>query len=738
MSAHTSAAAPIDKSQTSVTDLGASAAVAIELSPPLVLAAALLYMMLSNGEVEKTEIDQLQSVIGKNADLLRCAVDYVRSVPVEQFIEDARDILKAPDKLSVLTNMCDAMLSDGQADAVEMSLLAQLAEAFGLSDEEFQPYFEAIALKNDNTVLGAFDVEKLASQQATPHLALAASLIYMMASDGSLGPEEIGRLQAMIGQFEGLQKVAVKYALKVKSQSFFVSASKFLNVEQKLFILTNVCDIMLADGVVEDSEQAIFDTMRTSFGYTKEDFEPYHLAITAKNVRTFDTHSFTYARDSRLPDEVGADDIFGNAGVSFSASVSRNLSVKDGAQPKFGTSVSRTMRANIVRVSTDFGSAKKLGRISDNSHLFGDKAPEASNETSTVTYKPRQDERVRVPPAGNASSPGSARRPFSIKGNRPALDPTGHDAEQHSPPMDQELEAEGVLAETHETLSAVVKSPKRARPRRPRRPATRAPGEGLVQHAQAVAELEEVRDRLKNTQVITAELRQQLDQYEATGKMVRMPMGFKAISRYTPVAPLPEPQAALQLATVEAPPQASESQMPNGADQTQDSVQTSLDETGKTAIAQKLSAAESDTVQHHPDAAGRGLDSVANSLEASEAPPQEQKETSTPAAEADLAPFVTPNLPKWRIVATVAVLAGVLMGGAGSIFTGLWTPQPTPVWTEAPSNTASLGECLVGHALSKQSWFPRAASGCWSVPQPQSATAALAVVGRKIPNARFL
>jgi uncharacterized tellurite resistance protein B-like protein len=146
MPTQSSPAALIEKLKMPSAALNPAAAAQIELSPPLVLAAALLYMMLSNGEVEKSEIDQLQSVIGKNADLLRCAVDYVQSVPVEQFITDAPEILGTSDKLCVLTNLCDAMLSDGQADAVELELLARLTDAFGFSDEDFQPYFEAITL----------------------------------------------------------------------------------------------------------------------------------------------------------------------------------------------------------------------------------------------------------------------------------------------------------------------------------------------------------------------------------------------------------------------------------------------------------------------------------------------------------------------------------------------------------------------------------------------------------------
>jgi len=742
----TSPAALIGKLKMPGAALDPAAAVNIELSPPLVLAAALLYMMLSNGEVEKAEIDQLQSVIGKNADLLRCAVDYVQSVPVEQFIADAAQVLDAPDRLCVLTNMCDAMLSDGHADPVELDLLARLTESFGLSDEEFQPFFEAIALKNDKTVLGIFDAAKLATQQATPHLAMAASLIYMMASDGSLGPEEIGRLTAMIGEYDGLQKVAVKYALKVKSEQFFTSASRFLNDDQKIFILTNVCDIMLADGVIEDAEKAVFQNMRTSFGYSEEEFEPFHAAVTAKNIKTFETNTFTYARDSSLADDSDPDDIFSNPGASFSASA--NGSSEGGSRAKFGTSVSRAMRANIVKVSTDFGSTKKLGRISDNSHV----PAHGASETSTVTLKPRQDDGFQGTSFDTApSQAASTRRPIGSAGRSQSLDPNRPRALPRAPDVAQTAEADSSAIARRPAPAVAAAGTRPAPAHRPRRPVAAA--QTQAQSAQAAAALVQARDRLKNSHAANADIREQLDHYDATGKMVRSPAGAKALSTRAANAPLAAHQPARQsapsqsqsLAHAQAPGstaqtlQATSPAQASASTQATATVQVPLPASAPSTreIAHKLRAAAAASLRRRRDALASRLGQAADSLQAAASPENQQQKGAAPSSLANKPSIRTTAMPAWRVAVPIAILSSALMAGTATVMASL-APQPTGGWIEAPTNTASVGPCLVGHALSKQSWFPRAATGCWSVPQPQSVSASLGRTVRQLARVRFL
>ena len=98
----------------------------IDLSPPLVLAAALMYMMASDGEIKESESSQLQSVLGGNDELVACAASYVQSVPLETFLLEAADSLSGLDKLCILTNVCDSFLADGSADDEELKLFSRM------------------------------------------------------------------------------------------------------------------------------------------------------------------------------------------------------------------------------------------------------------------------------------------------------------------------------------------------------------------------------------------------------------------------------------------------------------------------------------------------------------------------------------------------------------------------------------------------------------------------------------
>ena len=84
MRTETAPISPLDRLTSAEAVQAAPGDLSIELSPPLVLAAALVYMMAANGEIDDSESSQLQSVIGKNQQLLGCAVDYVQAVPFDQ------------------------------------------------------------------------------------------------------------------------------------------------------------------------------------------------------------------------------------------------------------------------------------------------------------------------------------------------------------------------------------------------------------------------------------------------------------------------------------------------------------------------------------------------------------------------------------------------------------------------------------------------------------------------------
>ena len=125
-------------------------------------------------------------------------------------------------------------------------------------------------------------------------------------------------------------------------------------------------------------------------------------------------------------------------------------------------------------------------------------------------------------------------------------------------------------------------------------------------------------------------------------------------------------------------------------------------------------------------------------MQAGAASDNPQKKGAAPSAGAGKASIRIAAMPAWRVAVPIAVLSSALMAGTVTVMASLAAPQLEGDWIEAPTNTASLAPCLVGHALSKQSWFPRAASGCWSVPQPQSVSASVGRAVRQLARVRFL
>ena len=124
----------------------------VKLTPRLALAVGLLYMMASDGQIESEEIGQLQSVVGGEQELINTAVKYLRSVKYEQFLTDAAAMLNERQKLCLLINMADSLLSDGRAEQSEQQAFGKALSQFGMSEDGFKVYFETLAIKNNRSV----------------------------------------------------------------------------------------------------------------------------------------------------------------------------------------------------------------------------------------------------------------------------------------------------------------------------------------------------------------------------------------------------------------------------------------------------------------------------------------------------------------------------------------------------------------------------------------------------------
>jgi uncharacterized tellurite resistance protein B-like protein len=349
----------------------------IHLTPYLALACALLYMVASDGELDAAESSHLQSVLGGDAEVLRYGVHYVQTLSFDGFLIDAPELLSMKDKWCILANVCDALLADGQADPAELAQFGRLRQAFGVADKQFEPFFKILSLKNDKSLLGRYSGVREERQPMTPHLALACALLYMLTSDGSIGAQEVGQLETVLGEFEGLQKAALSYVRTVKMTAFLDEASAVLQSEQKLFILTNVCDSMLADGDVASVEDKLFMSMLRAFGHNEATFARFHQVIETKNIKPFSTNDFkNRVKHERVSggDEVGGevfDNKLNNPKLTKAADDLRDA-VKDGflgasaAESEMSQFISRQMMENKQNLDNDFNGQANIAKVERN------------------------------------------------------------------------------------------------------------------------------------------------------------------------------------------------------------------------------------------------------------------------------------------------------------------------------------------------------------------------------------
>jgi uncharacterized tellurite resistance protein B-like protein len=124
----------------------------------------------------------------------------------------------------------------------------------------------------------------------TPRIALASAIIYMINADGKIEPEEIGRLVTAVRNDRELLEVATRYTKFHSADDFLVQASEMLNRDQKLSVLVNLYDAILANGQPVPQEVDLFERFMSSFGYQHEEFQPFFTSIAVKNNRDLFSH----------------------------------------------------------------------------------------------------------------------------------------------------------------------------------------------------------------------------------------------------------------------------------------------------------------------------------------------------------------------------------------------------------------------------------------------------------------
>ena len=373
-----------------------------QITPFMALAVALIYMLTADGEIDEHESSQLQAVVGNHHELLDIAFTYAEENSVEQFLKDSKTVLVHADHGCILTNLCDCLLSDGLADDHELELFHQISDAFGVSEMSFKTHFANLSLKNNKSLLGKYSQKSLTLSDDSAHLTLACCLLYMMAADGNIADEEIGQLQVVLGEFEGLQAAAMATVRSVKMNVFLRQAAPLLTQDQKIMILTNVCDSMMSDGKIDVIEDNLFQNMRTAFSVSASAFTSYYETIKIKCIKTFDTESIPTAFHSRVTAKKKNNDT-GTFKIrrqkSSDAIESKDSTagpmpegewVSEVDQKQLSAVVNRTMQDNIKQANDSFSGQSDVENVQSNAVNFPDAGFSKSSQKNENLQKAQE------------------------------------------------------------------------------------------------------------------------------------------------------------------------------------------------------------------------------------------------------------------------------------------------------------------------------------------------------------
>ena len=345
----------------------------VGLTPYLSMVASILYMMAADGELSEQECSQLQSVVGGDDQILRRAVQYVETHSIDTFLSDVPNTLEGDDQFCMLMNVCDSIMADGEMAKEEMILFSRMLNALGQSRETFKPYFQTISIKNKRSVFGAFD-DTAAKSALTPQIALAASVLYMMSADGSMAAEEVGQLQVVIGQSQTLLKASLKYVKEIKFHQFIKLAAPLLNQPQRLCVLMNVCDSMLADGRIDVLEKDLFKRMLAEFGVSEANFNGHFKNLFLKNEKPQDIRKggFQESRNKHDSERIKSKD---DAQQHFDRTIEGqdpNLTAPPALteQSELGTAITRTMQENISKLSGEMASEQDMIVMAENANEY--------------------------------------------------------------------------------------------------------------------------------------------------------------------------------------------------------------------------------------------------------------------------------------------------------------------------------------------------------------------------------
>ena len=124
-----------------------------ELNPRIALAVGLLFMTSADGAIEQEEFGVLLANLHGDERLLDDAMLYGKATKFDDYLSASANLLNDAQKICILLNIADSLLSDGHAAPQELALFERFLSGWGVSRTKCQPHLDVIIKKNDHSVL---------------------------------------------------------------------------------------------------------------------------------------------------------------------------------------------------------------------------------------------------------------------------------------------------------------------------------------------------------------------------------------------------------------------------------------------------------------------------------------------------------------------------------------------------------------------------------------------------------
>ena len=124
-----------------------------ELNPRIAVAVGLFFITSADGAIEQEEFGVLLANLHGDERLLDDAMVFGKATTFDDYLSASANLLNEPQKICILLNIADSLLSDGHAAPQELALFERFLSGWGVSRTKFQPHLDVIIKKNDHSVL---------------------------------------------------------------------------------------------------------------------------------------------------------------------------------------------------------------------------------------------------------------------------------------------------------------------------------------------------------------------------------------------------------------------------------------------------------------------------------------------------------------------------------------------------------------------------------------------------------